>query len=47
MFELASPYLAMKRQLLKTALDAGEFGDLTTAGIDLSRLLVNFEKQPT
>lgn len=42
MFALGSPFLAMKRQLLQGALNNGEFGDLSGAGIDLTRLLKDF-----
>jgi uncharacterized protein (TIGR02646 family) len=43
LYELASPFLAMKRHLLKKALHDGEFGDLSNAGVDLTLLLTDFE----
>jgi len=42
LFARGSPFLAMKRQLLQEALDAGDFGDLSGAGVDLTLLLKDF-----
>jgi uncharacterized protein (TIGR02646 family) len=42
LFKRGSPFLAMKRQLMQAALDKGDFGDVSAAGIDLTLLLTDF-----